>query len=272
MAGDFYLTLSSDTPHYLGVQSASDFRTLLARPLRLDPKKFQTGLVEISYPNTFLNVHDADFIVMYPRGMGTGEAHGRIKDCRVDTNEELVHLMNNRINKCLPEGHGKNIKLGLTERERLTCKIEHGYCLILKRALSTLLGYGNYRKSYIVHEYSSTTFVERDGPRGDMSFKEGKAPGTIDVNRNLMNFYVYADIVEHQLVGHTQVPLLRIVPTRSTKDSGVTVTYENPHYINLSREDLTSVHVRITDASGESIRFHSGKLILKLHFRAHGSV
>ena len=149
----------------------------------------------------------------------------------------------------------------------MVAKIGHGYCLVLKRSLSTILGYGNFRRSFIVHEYSSTSFVERNGPNGDMGFHEGKAPGTVEVNRNLMNMYVYLDFVEHQLVGHSEVPLLRIVPTKSTTDSAVAITYENPHYINLMRQDLSSVHCKVADASGESIKFHSGKLILKLHFR-----
>lgn len=262
----FFLTLTSDTQHYLGVQEASNFRTILSKPLKLDPLKYEVGLVEIIYPNTLVNVHDADFIVMYPSGLRTEERHGRIDDCRVDSVEEMVELMNRQINRALPHGHNRKIKLEL-ESGRVNAKIDQGYCLVLKRSLSTILGYGNYRRSFIVHEYSSTSFVQRDGVRGDMAFHEGKAPGTVDINRNLMNLFVYVDFVEHQLVGHTQIPLLRIVPTKSTMDSAVTITYPTPHYINLIREDLTSVHVQVTDASGTDIKFHSGKLVLKLHFK-----
>ena len=90
---EFFLTLTSDTKHYLGVQEPSDFRTNLSKPLKLDPQKFQVALVEIIYPNTLINIHDADFIVMYPAGMSTEERHGRIENCRVDSREEMVETV-----------------------------------------------------------------------------------------------------------------------------------------------------------------------------------
>jgi hypothetical protein len=119
----------------------------------------------------------------------------------------------------------------------------------------------------VINEMSHGDFVRRDGHRGDMVFHEEPAPSVVDVNRNLLNLFVYLDFIEHQLVGHMEIPLLRIVPTKSTEDSSVTTTFENIHYINIVRQEIGSVHVRITDASGADIQFHSGKTILKLHFR-----
>ena len=53
-----------------------------------------------------------------------------------------------------------------------------------------------------------------------------------DVHSGVTSFFVYSDIVEHQRVGDTHVPLLRVVQI-GTRRAGehITVSNNSPHYV-----------------------------------------
>ena len=85
----------------------------------------------------------------------------------------------------------------------------------------------------------------------------------------ISNFYIYSDIVEYQIVGNNQAPLLRIVPTGEV-NKGLNFTskiFDSPHYIPVARNNLDTIEIDITNHLGNPIYFTSGEVVVKLHFK-----
>ena len=55
------------------------------------------------------------------------------------------------------------------------------------------------------------------------------------------SLFVYCDVLEHRVVGDSQVPLLRIVPVEGRNDELVTRIYENVHYVRLQRKTFQTI-------------------------------
>lgn len=81
--------------------------------------------------------------------------------------------------------------------------------------------------------------------------------------------YIYCDIVEKRHVGDSFSPLLRVVrvpPIRMNGDTA-TVTFDNPHFMNLSKRSFDCIEIYITDEKGKLVSFDKGKVILTLQFQ-----
>ena len=89
-----------------------------------------------------------------------------------------------------------------------------------------------------------------------------------DTNPNLIqSLFVYCDIIDYQYVGDEYVPLLRNVIVENSFPKTAIAHYDNPHYVNINKSEINSIHVEIRDDLGEKIKFDQGKVIVKLHFR-----
>ena len=63
------------------------------------------------------------------------------------------------------------------------------------------------------------------------------------------------------------MPLLRTVVVDNSYLKTAWVHYDNPHYLNVNKSEISSIKVQIRDDNGNKIRFENGKIIAKLHFR-----
>ena len=81
------------------------------------------------------------------------------------------------------------------------------------------------------------------------------------------SFFVYCDVVEHQLVGDANVPLLRSLAVKGRVGDVVDHSFTNVHYMGLSRSTFQEIHIHITDDTGKEIPFDHGRVIVKLHFK-----
>jgi hypothetical protein len=89
-----------------------------------------------------------------------------------------------------------------------------------------------------------------------------------DPNPNLIqSLFVYCDIIDYQYVGDAYVPLLRNVVVENSFPKTAIAHYDNPHYVNINKSEINTIHVEIRDDTGEKIKFDQGKVIIKLHFR-----
>lgn len=83
--------------------------------------------------------------------------------------------------------------------------------------------------------------------------------------------FCYSDIVEHQIVGHSQLQLLRIIQLPVDDKVGyASVTFHDLHYVNLSKSFFESININISTVNGDNFPFTTGTLIVKLHFREVG--
>ena len=91
-----------------------------------------------------------------------------------------------------------------------------------------------------------------------------------NINAGYNHLYIYSDVAEHNIVGDTLAPLLRVLPFEPSE------TVENndcqhinheimiPHYIPDSKSDFDIISIQITGDLGIPV---TGKTIVKLHFR-----
>ena len=81
--------------------------------------------------------------------------------------------------------------------------------------------------------------------------------------------YVYSDIVEQQIVGHEQAPLLRVLPIEDQRsaETFVSKTFSKIYYLPLSKKRITDIEFLIVDDTGRQVGFDYGKVVIVLHFR-----
>ena len=79
--------------------------------------------------------------------------------------------------------------------------------------------------------------------------------------------YVYCNVVDSQIVGDTFAPLLRTVAVSGERGSVITSTFDRPHYVPVSTDEVGMLEINIKDDTGEDVSFQFGKVIVKLHFR-----
>lgn len=89
-----------------------------------------------------------------------------------------------------------------------------------------------------------------------------------DPNPNIIeSLFIYCDIIDYQFVGDAYAPLLRNVVVDNIFPKTAWMHYDNPHYVDINKSEISTIHVEIRDDIGEKIRFDGGKVIIKLHFR-----
>jgi hypothetical protein len=86
-------------------------------------------------------------------------------------------------------------------------------------------------------------------------------------NLSAQSLYVYCDIVRHQMVGDSSVPLLRIVTVPETARDACVVTFNNIQYVPAKGGTIQTIEVDIRDDTGKPIPFNAGRVIAVLHLR-----
>ncbi|GFU58838.1 uncharacterized protein TNCV_4840171 [Trichonephila clavipes] len=91
-----------------------------------------------------------------------------------------------------------------------------------------------------------------------LGFEPGEIKGKVessyiaDPNASFPLIYVYSDLVEPQIVGDVQAPLLKIVKVEGKDGEVVNAHYTRPHYVSVIRRHFQTVEM--------VLRLHSGEL------------
>ena len=265
-----YLTLPSDSSgHIHGKQKTSNYITELAKTLHLDTETWELGLAEISYPRTWPNCVGCEVIVFNPLEDTILNRFQKvaIPELRFDDGGDLVEEVGRKINRVLGAGKKSKIKLEYDRNtKKVTVKTDQGYAISLNRPLSNLLGFGD-NDGVLIGNFMTS------GPPPCTSTNDKQymcdtvvSPKPVSPDENLKHLYVYSDITEYQLVGHSYTPLLRIIADDPKKgERHVTITYHDVHYVGLQRTAIDRIRIRLCDEFGQDISFLSGKVIVKLH-------
>ena len=91
-------------------------------------------------------------------------------------------------------------------------------------------------------------------------------PQTYNIN-SINNLFIYTDILEHEIVGDTRAPLLRVVNVENRNGDQLSLHYDTPHYKRVQTKVFDTIEIDIRDGTGELIPFTRGTLILTLHFK-----
>ena len=79
--------------------------------------------------------------------------------------------------------------------------------------------------------------------------------------------YVYCDVIEHRMVGHTLAPLIGVLPVTGKPGSYVSKRYDKIQYHPVLKKNLSDIHISLRDDQAKQIRFCRGKVIVTLHLR-----
>jgi hypothetical protein len=97
-----------------------------------------------------------------------------------------------------------------------------------------------------------------------------KSDNTCNLDGGLSSIFIYADILEAQVVGDTYAQLLQIAPIRGDFGTSVKIEFNPIIYIPIRVNDIPSITINISSESGHNLSFTSGKVIVQLHFRRRG--
>ena len=113
----------------------------------------------------------------------------------------------------------------------------------------------------------------------------GKGPHKLEFAYDIVRIYslmIYTDLIEYNIVGDTKVPLLRCFPFISKLKSGDIITtgrymnyqtFSNLQFRALLKNSFHSIHIDLTDTSGENIpSVSAGITRLVLMFRKASNI
>ena len=267
----FYITLPSNSSEaYYGKQPMCNFKTRLVKPIQLPVDEWEVGLAEIIYPHTWKNVTDGDFRI---RVFGDGWVWKdvNIPSALYSTPEKLVETMNHQVKKKLTDSSRGNMHFHYNDLlHKITVHLAPGYMVYLPRSLAMTLGFGDVTSATLTHhrEEDNIDFgLQTLGSAVYYNHSKIVPPFCVDLSRGLHTFFIYCNIAEYQLVGDTNVPLMRTIPVSGRNGDVVVNSFDNVHYMGLARSNFQEVEVHITDDTGRDVPFEQGRVIVKLHFK-----
>ncbi|GFY77352.1 uncharacterized protein TNIN_5261 [Trichonephila inaurata madagascariensis] len=110
---------------------------------------------------------------------------------------------------------------------------------------------------------------EKNGFSKLLGFEPGEIKGKVespyiaDPNASFPLIYVYCDLIEPQIVGDVQAPLLKIVKVEGKDGEVVNEHYTRPHYVPVIRRHFQTVEMVLRLHSGELVPFERGQSFQK---------
>ena len=272
MADHFYVTLpSNSSTAVFGPQPPHNFKTKLAKPIRLDPSQWEVGLAEISYPKSVINLKDDLLIKLYaPVNVQPNEYTARLEQGNYDDAQQLVNQVEKSIRAAVGYELRHHFRLEYMDDKRCLVRLHRGCAMVLPAELGQMLGFrtnlrlhlSNYRdvaSRVSASDMRYMTNVDRELHISDM---------TVYVRRAVHSLYVYCDIISYQIVGDSMAPLLRAVTVSGAEEAEViSHIFNKVHYLALERSVYETIEIHIADDTGTDIAFNHGHVIVKLHFR-----
>lgn len=252
----FYLFLPSNvSPRYFPENRISRFKTKLPKWLKFKPDEYEVALMEISYVHcmkTFPKAGDRKigYNDIIQKSMWIKKPWETIEDIP-NKNYSTVQVLCDELNTKFKRPDGTAAATFrhnlVTNRVVINAGTEDGDGeVVLSEKLSDSLGfdakhYGNFMEKHI-----------------------GEFPP--DINGGMYHLFVYCDFVQPQVVGNTQVPLLRIVNITGKEGEAVTQTFR-PYYLPVSKLEFDTIEVLLCNEFGEEIEFDRGNSVITVHFR-----
>ena len=281
----FQLTLISNARmDYCPTNKPADFTTKLVVPKRIEGD-WEVALVELQYPhnwNTFLTDAFIGLVLEPPQGVTIddfkanlgksletlskegheiydkiigdplvikNEAAGlmfRIPKGYYDSITDIIEIMNNEMRECLASSNG-TIELNLAPKNLFSKTV------FTKKGIKSITPYSNNDKILKLLTYATDLHY---GP--ELRFQ-------LDPIRTI---FVYCDIIDYQLVGDTQAPLLGTAPVTGMDGDQPTHTFNPIFYIPVQNKLLDKVKLYLCDEFGDPVPFeNTGRVICRLQFR-----
>ena len=242
MRRQFYMTLPSNSSMDLFPSNTlSNFKVKLPEMVNLSGE-WEVGLSSITFPHSWYSITKENQTFFLDRGNGVF-LPAQINKGYYKNGKEVVEAISQTIRKNGIDG----IILDYKEvSEKIDFKVKSKRRIAFENHLALLLGF-EYKK-VIIEKNMSTPFV-------------------CDLNAGFQSLFIYLDIIDAQIVGDTRVPLLCTVPAGGKDGEVITINYNNPQLMPLSRKEFETIEVLITDDKGEKVSFQRGRVLVTLNFR-----
>lgn len=247
----FYLTLPSNSSmNFFPKNTLSTYKTKLAKELELQNGQWEVGLSEIQYPHKWMTL--------------TTEKEGRIR---------MYHKVGEPtyISVSLGPGYYSSVT-DLLGALNLYTTSEFATFSWYKHREIVLVSISPGKEIRLNSTLAEILHLPEKLCADPKTSKTYRSAGRVtDLQRGKRSLYVYCDLIQHQLVGDSSVPLLRIVPVRGTYGGNVVRTYNDIHYMPARGGTTTNVEINIRDDTGEPIAFDAGRVVVILHVRRRRS-
>ena len=242
----FYLTLPSNASlDVFPDNKTTGYRVQLPQIVNLEGD-WDVGLYSITYPHAWYTLQDNYETHLYYRDR-TGFPSTAYVDYGYYTSaEDLIKAINAGL---VATGDlGDDIKLSYNDlTKKVSVKIKNNCQFGPALPLSNMLGFGD--EEPVIKE--DTT-----------------APYMVDLTV-VSTIYTYCDIVEPQVVGDVNAPLLQTVPVEGTFGDTITKTFINTQYVPVQTKSFENVEILLRTDTGKPVPFERGKVVTTLHFRQH---
>jgi len=256
---DFNVILPSSVRNLAGnVNHSGHYTTYMDTPITLDREQWKVAATEVTLSNCWFNI-TKDIGQMTIGFTSPVRPHERIQieAGYYDSAKSLKEAMNVAMQDSVSKAYFYNPEESIPDEIALS--IPPGEYVVLDRSLCTILG-------FVEEVDDNCTFVNDDSnPGRNMSFIARRKCYT---NRTLQNIYVYCNIVKPGVVGDSTVPILRVFPANAAQHSTILHhEFLHPHYRPLETGDLSVIEIKLCDKYGNILTFHSGDVVLQLHFK-----
>lgn len=264
---EFYIVLPSNSIRKDNLDNYLwNFRTYLPDPVTLSNEKWEVGLIEIVFPNTWTNKLFEDDFISYRHFSEEDNPFLRKRTKRAANNtteqfyESRIYLKNyviqseydiqNIFSMEKPDWFRGNFNFSLN-----SVHVDLGPQMGLKfsKNLSKLL---NLQQN-----------IWRNKKQNDWDGYSQKSNYPFDFSQNLNFMFIYSNIIKYTFVGNNFVPLLRCIPLHYTNDPQTHIKFDLPFYFSLDKNIIEYIDIEIRSSLGDLLKFDSGEIILTLHFR-----
>ncbi|KAK3926341.1 DNA-directed RNA polymerase subunit beta' [Frankliniella fusca] len=249
---DFYMFLPSNaSPKVYPDNTTCHFKTELAQRMELHGH-WQAALIELHYPNTIAHIvqGDNDITLVSDSYIDTVSARpgsfSSTKDFLIGIGDALKSFGNNnnvvdtQPFTLLPDQRIKFMPFDVDEKT----KVHFSPRLALQLGLA------------------------HTGPYPANEEILGVKP--VDISLGIPSqMFIYMDVLEEQIIGHTRAPLLRTVPvdTKAQYGSMTVVHFDHPIYFDLRTKSFDTLEIYIKDHAGRNVPFDFGTSTLLVHFK-----
>lgn len=282
-----HVCLPSNCSNFLYENKASNFRVKLARDLKLEGK-WEVALTQIIYPHNWYNITNptiATFFIICKEVLSSSTDN--IIDEKIleylpyfkkeweTTKFKIVKVDLIKGYFTSPTELGKYIVRQFRKvcsQKKLHFRLRFEFDVISQRSLFTIREGGSvtFNNTEIASSLGLFTNFEVYGAPVHTSPFETPFDAKPLLLYQTPALYVLCDCIQFQLVGDSQVPLLRVVSATGKHGDIVEREFAKLYYIPVSKGYISTIEIQISDDTGEKIAFESGKLVCMLHFRKCG--
>jgi hypothetical protein len=266
----FYMTLPSNSllsASQYPSNTQSSFTTILNPPLALN-SEYEVALTEFSSSNKYL----IDFGEINCHSPFKQTTTVKISIFNGSTNLEAIE----QINKLILCQFWRDSLDGfdLPHSVQMLKDFENKYSIYFPKlslkngVLKISAGVPNAEANFIMCKFS--------GLISQIIFGTSENSINLDVSIHLENNFnhvqyaaIYTDCISDQYVGDTTAPILKIINLKAFPVSDSIHVFDNPHYLPVNKNRLTSINISIRDLQGRAIKYSDifSVSIIKLHFR-----